>query len=447
MNQFFAKHFVYYPVQYIRGQIVWKHMREVQHLQFKSPAQINDIRNEKLKALVHEAYRNIPYYKNKFNALGLKPEEIRSSADLSRIPVLSKRDVLANTNTLLNTNFTKKLHTRKTGGSTGMTLHFKKEARALSMNEAIMYRCYSWYGINIGDKQLRFWGVPVIRKQRYKEQIKDFVLNRISLSVFDISESSCVKQYKRIRKFKPAYIYGYTTAIYGFCLYMQKKGIRLDDLNLKALICTSEKMYPHHRKLFEEIFNCPVVDEYGSSENGIIAFQCSEGNMHMMSDHMCIEFLDENDQPVKTGELGRIVITDLSCYGMPLIRYDIGDMGKPTDLQCRCGVHLPLMEVVEGRKEDFIKTKEGKLIHPSYLSYTLEGESVHESKMYQKDIDQFHVQIVKSPLFTEKTEVELTQKLRTELGSEINIHFEYLDRIPRDKSGKLRAFVSELSGV
>jgi phenylacetate-CoA ligase len=338
--------------------------------------------------------------------------------------------------------FLGKTFQRKTGGSTGMTLHFSKEADALAKNDAIMYRCYDWYGIDIGDRQARFWGVPVVPKLRRKEAFKDFILNRIRISAFDISKESCLEQYKRIKKFKPAYFYGYTTAIYGFCSWMKELGIDLNQLHLKAVICTAEKMCPHHKILFDQVFSCPVVDEYGSTENGIIAFQCRQGNMHLMADHLIVEFLDENDVPVKPGQVGRIVITDLSSYAMPMIRYDIGDMGSPSERTCSCGVTLPLMEIMEGRKEDFIRTKSGKLIHAAYLCYTLKDDSVHEFKMYQTAIDSVRVQIVKSPSFGPGSEEILNRNLRTSLGEEMKISFEYLERIPREKSGKLRYFVS-----
>jgi phenylacetate-CoA ligase len=323
-------------------------------------------------------------------------------------------------------------------------LHFEKDRRALALNDAIMWRCYDWYGIAAGDKQVRFWGVPVANSARRKERLKDFILNRIRISAFDISEHACLEQYKRIRKFKPDYFYGYTTAIYGFCLFMEKLGIDLNSLNLKAVICTAEKMHPHHEELFKDIFDCPVVDEYGSSENGIIGFQCKNKNMHMMSDHLCIEFLDENDKPVKSGELGRVVITDLESYAMPLLRYDIGDMGRPSDETCACGVNLPLMHIVEGRREDFIRTENGKLVHAAYLCYTLKEDSVHEFKMYQKSIDRLSVQIVKSPSFNDDSERQLMRNLKTALGDDMSIRFEYVERIPRESSGKLRYFVSEL---
>ena len=445
MNKYIAKHLIYYPVQRLRGQNVKEYLPLVKDVQYQEPDEINRLRDEKLRKIVAYACRNIAYYKERYSELKIDPGKIKGLEDLPRLPVISKRDVLENEEKMISSGIREKLYTRKTGGSTGMTLHFKKEAKALALNDAIMHRCYDWYGIDIGDRQARFWGVPVTRKLRWEEQLKDFILNRIRISAFDISRSSCIEQYNRIKKFRTAYFYGYTTAIYGFCLFMKESGIDLNELNLKAVICTAEKMYPHHRELFNEMFECPIVDEYGSAEHGIMAFQCREGNMHMMSDHMCIEFLDEHGKPVQAGEPGRIVVTDLSSYAMPLIRYDIGDIGKPTDKRCTCGINLPLMEVVEGRKEDFIRRADGKLVHAAYLCYTLKEDTVHEFKMYQKAVDILHVLIVKSPSFTSESERILEKKLRTALGDDIKITFEYLERIPREKSGKLRYFVSELT--
>jgi phenylacetate-CoA ligase len=402
------------------------------------------IRDRKIIKLIHHAYEHSPYYKKRFDEIGVHPNEIKGYDDLANLPVLTKLDILKNEKELVTNKTKQQLYARKTSGSTGMTLHFRKEAQALALNDAIMYRCYAWYGIDVGDKQVRFWGVPIDSLARRREQFKDFILNRIRVSAFDISPDSCLQQYERIKRFKPAYFYGYTSAIYGFCLFANKMGLDLNELGLKAVVCTAEKMYPHHRELFHKVFHCPVVDEYGSTENGVIAFQCREGNMHMMSDHLCIEFLNEKNERVKPGEQGKIVITDLAAYEMPMIRYDIGDIGSYTEKICSCGINLPLMEIVEGRKEDFIRTQRGKLVHAAYLCYTLKDDAVYEFKMYQKALDSFLVQIVKSPKFGPGSEAILDRKLRSALDADVKIIFEYVDRIPRDISGKLRYFVSDV---
>ncbi len=441
MHPFIARNLLYFPIQYFRKQYVARYLKKMAKRQYLSIEELEKIRNKQIGDIVSYAIKSVPFYKD---WIKVKPEEVKGYDDLQKIPVLLKKTILDNTSKLVNEKIGS-LTERKTGGSTGMTLHFFKEAEVLAKNDAIMWRCYKWYGIEIGDRQARFWGVPVNKKIRTKEKLKDFVLNRIRISAFDISKESCMKQYKKIKKFKPAYFYGYTTAIYGFAQHMKEAGIDLNELGLKAVICTAEKMYSHHRILFNEVFKCPVVDEYGSTENGIIAFQCPQGNMHIMADHLAVEFLNEDNQRVKSGETGHIVITDLSSYAMPMIRYDIGDIGGPSDRKCQCSCTLPLMEIVEGRKEDFIKTSNGKMVHAAYLCYTLKVDAVHEFKMVQKSLEHIHVQIVKSTHFSENTEQQLSTNLRTSLGDTIRITFEYLERIPREKSGKLRYFISEIS--
>jgi len=121
---------------------------------------------------------------------------------------------------------------------------------------------------------------------------------------------------------------------------------------------------------------------------------------------------------------------------MPIYRY--------TDKACTCGLSLPLMDIVEGRKEDFIRLKDGRMIHAAYLCYTLKDDSVHEFKMYQKALDRLLVQIVKSPSFGPRSEALLRKKLKTALSAEVDMDFVYVDTIPRDPSGKLRYFVSEV---
>jgi len=444
MRSWTARNIVYYPIQTLRGQKVKLLLNDVIARERCSRKELEQIRDDGIKKIIASAYTTSEYYRHLFDSRGIKPDKIRGYDDLVYLPILNKRDILINRERMINPNIYKRVYTRKTSGSTGITLSFYKEANALAMNDAIMWRCYRWYGIEVGDRQARFWGVPVSFISRMRERCKDIILNRIRISAFDISPSSCSSHYDRIIKFQPDYIYGYTTAIYGFCLHAQQMGLNFSNLGIKAVICTAEKMYTYHRELLEEMFSCPIVDEYGSSENGIIAFQCRYGNMHMMSDHLCIEFLNDQNERVKPGESGRVVITDLSSYAMPLIRYDIADIARPSSADCPCGINLPLMEIVEGRKEDFIRLQDGRMIHAAYLCYTLKDDAVWEFKMHQKELNKFLVQIVKSPSFTLNTEKKLEQKLKSSLGVDVYILFEYLEKIPREKSGKLRYFVSEV---
>jgi len=447
MNKWIAKYILYYPIQYLRRQKVYAYLPDVIKNQKLSINELANIRDEKIREIIKIAYNNCEYYRIEWDKRILRPEDINSYDDLKLLPVINKREILENKILFQNSKINRHVYTRKTSGSTGMTLHFKKDARALAINDAVMWRCYQWYGIDIGARQARFWGIPIQNTAFLRERLKDFILNRIRISAFDITPGSSRRQYERILKFKPAYLYGYTSAIYSFSRNIYEQGIDLNNLKIKAVICTAEKMYSYHREFLESVFDCPIVDEYGSSENGIIAFQCIKGNMHIMSDNLCIEFINERGENVQKGDLGKIIITDLNSYAMPLIRYNIGDLGRPTDEQCACGINLPLMEVVEGRTEDFIRTPDGKLIHAAYLCYTLKNDSVKEFKMHQEDIRTLRVQIVRAQDYSKRTEAILERLLRSKLGDGLIIKFEYLDSIPRESSGKLRYFVSDLRNI
>ncbi len=444
MNHWAAKHLAYLPVRRFQGADVCRYLRELEANQYLDATELETVRDQKIRSLVVHAYRRVPFYRQWFDDAGIAPESIRGYQDLPQIPVLSKRTILEREGDLLALPWEGRTFQRTTSGSTGMTLHFRKETEALARNDAVMFRCYGWYGVEIGSRQVRFWGVPVARSLRIRERLKDFVANRIRVSAFELSASKCAAEHKRITRFGPDYLYGYTSAIYGFAVICADLGLPLARWPLKAVICTAEKMYPTIVRCLRRRFPAPWSMSTGSSENGVIAFQCRLGAMHMMSDHLAVEFVDDAGKPRAPGERGRVVVTDLSSYAMPLIRYDIGDIGAASEARCTCGVTLPLMEIVEGRKEDFIRTESGTLVHAAYLCYTLKDDAVREFKMYQRRRDAFLVQIVKSPTFGQESEEVLKARLRTALGRRIEIDFEYLTSIPREASGKLRYFVSEI---
>ena len=105
MNKFIAKHLVYQPLQYLRKQDISPFFKEIESNQYKSQADIEDIRNEKLRAIVNSAYQNLEYYRDIFDELHIQPQDIKTIDDLQKLPVLSKRDVLENEKELINPTF------------------------------------------------------------------------------------------------------------------------------------------------------------------------------------------------------------------------------------------------------------------------------------------------------------------------------------------------------
>ncbi len=161
MNRWAAKHLAYLPAQRMQGVDVRRYERELAPNQYLSPGDLQSLRDRKIKALVAHAHASVPFYRRVFDDAGVDPGAITGCADLHKIPVLTKRTILDHEGDLLASRWEGRVFQRKTSGATGMTLHFKKEAEALARNDAVMFRCYAWYGIGVGDRQVRFWGVPL----------------------------------------------------------------------------------------------------------------------------------------------------------------------------------------------------------------------------------------------------------------------------------------------
>ncbi|MGY8914112.1 MAG: phenylacetate--CoA ligase family protein, partial [Flavobacteriales bacterium] len=137
---------------------------------------------------------------------------------------------------------------------------------------------------------------------------------------------------------------------------------------------TSAPLFEEQRELMQKAFGAPVCDQYGNTEIMLIAAECpKQKGLHIMQDTVHIEFVDENNQPVPPNTIGKILLTDLTNYAFPLIRYDIGDEGKYLEEPCSCGSPLPLMDNVRGRQALIIDTPSGLRIKGEHVMAMFNG--------------------------------------------------------------------------
>jgi phenylacetate-CoA ligase len=219
---------------------------------------------------------------------------------------------------------------------------------------------------------------------------------------------------------------------------------------LKMVKCTAETILDYQKLFIESVFGCKMVSEYGSAEAGVIAFECPEGGLHLMDDCVYVEFVDESGNPVRPGKKARVVVTNLCNYSMPVLRYELGDMGVASHRSCTCGRGLQLMESVEGRISDELTTPDGKKAHASLFFFIVrrlmeKGFVIKQWRVYQTAVDELKIKIVKGPDFSNKALEYMDKKLHQQLGSEMTIHYEFVADIPRESSGKLKNFVSLLT--
>jgi phenylacetate-CoA ligase len=265
-----------------------------------------------------------------------------------------------------------------------------------------------------------------------------------------MSESSMRKYYEKLCSWRPEYLYGYPSALCRFAEFICENQLDTTEIGMRAVICSSEVLYNQQRRLLERTFHCRVINDYGCAECGVLACECPEGNMHINSDHVFIEFINSDGTPASPGEVGEIVITDLHDFSYPLIRYRLGDVGSPSIQTCPCGRGLPLMDIIQGRISDLIVATDGRLVQDEILNHvsrrieSRHGKGIKQFKAIQKSREHIVFLIVKGADFTEDYLQLLDQKLHEYLGEAMNITYEYVEDIPLEKSGKLRYFVSEI---
>ena len=336
------------------------------------------------------------------------------------------------------------------GGSTGEPTIFYVHNYHYILRTWVQTRHDRWSGWDIGDKMALLWGAShdLGLKTKLYGEIKNMLLYRkIPLDAFSLTDEKMEKFADILVRKKPTMILAYANAAYFFAKYLDDIGFDAEQIGLKGIVSSAEKLHDFQRSLIEKVFVCPVFDRLGSREVGLIASECEKHEgMHMNTDNLIIEFLDDYNNPVPPGVPGRIIVTDLYNFAFPFIRYDTGDIGVYTEKRCSCGRTLPLMECMEGRTADFILTKDGRKIHGEYFTHLFYGvRGLNQFQFIQKKIDFVELKIVKNQLWDNNLEPELLQKIRNYMNdSDLEIQVLFVDEIPTTRTGKLMFTISEI---
>jgi phenylacetate-CoA ligase len=180
-----------------------------------------------------------------------------------------------------------------------------------------------------------------------------------------------------------------------------------------------------------------------------MTWECREhAGYHINVDGVVMKFLDEDGEQVAPGERGEMVCTSLADYAMPFIRYHIDDLGVPSDEICPCGRPLPLMKIVEGRKDDFLTSVDGRTVSPmifSHLWYLGHPQGVTQFRVIQESRDRLTIQLegLKAPL-DQKIVIDARSRIAEVLGKDIQVDFQLVDTLDDDPSGKLRKIISRV---
>jgi phenylacetate-CoA ligase len=364
------------------------------------------------------------------------------------LPIMRKIDFQQSLKERLSKGYSEKnVFINRTSGSGGDPFVFAKDKFCHALIWANIQRRWNWYGIDFNDSfQARFYGMPLDFVANAKLRIKDFLSNRYRFNVFDFSDAAMEKMLGVFGRKKFDYINGYTSNIVLLAKYLEKKNLFLNDIcpTLKVCIVTSEMLFEDDKMLLEERFQIPIVNEYGSAELDIMAFENPDGIWNANAETLFIEIVDDSNHVLPYGKEGRIIVTSLYNKAHPMIRYEVGDIGI---LDEKSTPKNPILKKLTGRTNDVAILPSGK-ISPGMTFYSItkklfgdEG-NVREFVIIQVKKDTFEIQYTSASELDSGEIKRISDVFFTYLEPGLNLIFTRKERLERGKSGKLKQFVS-----
>lgn len=414
---------------------------EIQRIQAFSKDEYYAWQENKKWELVKFHHKNNPLYKKLVG--NYLPES------WSELPIVNKKDLQINPELLLSNGLKKEdLHFGSTSGSSGIPLKFARDKFSHSITWALILDRYSKVGISSSDLQARFFGIPLVKSAYYKERIKDFLMNRYRFVVFDISDSALDGFIQKFRTTPFRYLYGYTNSQLTFARHLKSKELTLKELCPTATcsIVTSEQCTEEDKAYLEEVFQIPVYNEYGAAEVAFLAMTDPLGVRRLSSETVLSEVLDDDGKEVGEGETGRLIFTNLFNTAMPFIRYEVGDFGAI--LKDPILIQDKLIDL-QGRLNDKVLLPSGKVaagFSIYYVSKHLMSSFgyIHEYQVQQLSLGKFLFYIVMDRELDDFAIKSIQTAFDTYLEKGLEIEIKKVYSINREKSGKLKHFISHL---
>ena len=405
-----------------------------------SKEQVVAWQNERLQALVKHVYEHTIYYRELFDNLGLKPEDIQCAEDLRKLPIITKEIAVVNYDKIVPDNIQSFPHRkRKTGGTTGEPMHYLMDENNWGYTSAA--KIYSWKttSYQYGDKFVAMGSASLFaKKPSLPRRIFDMIRREYPLNAVNLTDELCEKYIAFIKKNKIKYIYGYAASIYVFTSYVAKHHIDLTQI--EAVFTTSENLTDDYRALMEKTYDCRVMDCYGANDAGIVAYEINRGYYNVGHNVMC-----EIINPIAENT-GTVLTTNLLNYTFPLLRYQFGDEAELCPDGSYDEYNGQVFRRILGRTSDVMRLENGHNMTATGFSMIMKEFDVVAFYFNKTGVN--HVTLTVQPIpekYTEQQEQEIRKTIYRYIGEDATLDIVYVDHFEPLKNGKRRYFMNNLS--
>ena len=422
---------LFWFIDALKGNRVKNHLKDISFIleNYNSERAI-ERRKTLLSQYLKHAVETTPYY-NRY----------KNFKDISDFPVISKMDIRESFEDMLSGPYRQRRNIEiATSGTTGIPFRIRQDKNKQNRNTADTFYFGSKGGYTIGDRlyYVRKW-VPETKRTA----IGLFITNIKQINVTDFTKAFLGNLVKKMTSdTSTKALLGYSSALGDICRFMEENKSQPAEPSFSSIISMSEALSDTTRANLEKYFGAPVVSRYSNSENGIFAQQLinkgTDYHINWASYH--VEILNlENDEPAENGKLGRIVVTDIFNYCMPMIRYDTGDLGILNNGNSQFN-QAPTLKTIEGRRMDVIYNTLGEPLSP-FVAFEMEYfTELKQFQLIQEGEKEYTSKLNVEGIF--KNETKLANRLRKYLGKDAIINFDYVEGFPQLASGKRRLTIN-----
>jgi len=415
-------------------------LAEAEGRTFLSPEQIQEYRDRRLREFVRHCARTVPFYRERFRAAGIAPEEIRTLEDLRHLPILQKQEVQDVYPRFLSEAVPARDRvTVHTSGTTGAGLRFASTRQALREQWAIWWRYRRWHGIEPGTWCAYFGGRSLVPLKASKPPFWRYNIpaRQVMFSAYHMSPENLRAYVDELRRRRLPWIHGYPSLLAVLAAYILDEGLDL-GYSVRWITLGAENVLPQQVALLEKAFGVRPRQHYGMAEAVANISECELGCLHVDEDFAAVEFL-----PNPNGAGERVIGTNLSNPATPLLRYEVGDL-VTLGGTCACGRPGRVVAAIDGRNEDYIILRNGaRLGRMDHIFKDM--VNIREAQIYQREPGVITLRVVRRPGYSEVDERRLLEETRKRVGDDTEIRVEYWERLERSRTGKLRFVVSDIA--
>ncbi len=423
---------VIHALVWLRKRDVIEQLRLVRALQWKSPEEIRDFQERRLEGVLRFAWRETAYYREVLGDCRVVVDGEVHLENFENLPFLTK-DVIREQGARLRARVLppgRRAFLNRTGGSTGEPCEYWQDTFYDAANIADKIYHFESFGKLPGEREMKVWGSTrdLLRDTSgLQARLKNFLYNRRVENCSRLSEERILAIVEHVNRFRPRAIWGYIDGMYTLADYLVRRGVVIHSP--AAVFCGGGTFYPHMAQAIETAFRCPAVNYYGSREMGAVACQCEERDgLHVTSHSHVVEVVGEDGLP---------------NLALPFIRYRIGDRGRMTGKQCRCGRGFPTLESVAGRTMESFLRRNGEIVSPIYLitmiGTSLRSGQIRRFQLVQEDFSRLRLRVVPGavpPGDLRACLEPVCARIRELMGDECDVSVETADELPPTASGK-----------